>query len=179
MLTEITCKNATCAPDKPRTRYADSGGLYLEVAANGSKRWFWKYRFDGKEKRLSIGAYPATKLKEPAWRVTMPSGCTARAQPLAARLQREHQWTGAPVPAQGHRSVGLQPGAARCDCRPDQWSPAQGTGGTITAGGLSGAAPEQPATLHPHSLNTGCCTSDLNPPWLNGCSDSQGQFRSV
>lgn len=66
MLTEITCKNATCAPDKPRTRYADSGGLYLEVAANGSKRWFWKYRFDGKEKRLSIGAYPATKLKEPA-----------------------------------------------------------------------------------------------------------------
>lgn len=64
MLTEITCKNATCAPDKPRTRYADSGGLYLEVAANGSKRWFWKYRFDGKEKRLSIGAYPATKLKD-------------------------------------------------------------------------------------------------------------------
>jgi IS30 family transposase len=88
------------------------------------------------------------------------------AQPLAARLQREHQWTGAPVPAQGHRSVGLQPGAARCDCRPDQWSPAQGTGGTITAGGLSGAAPEQPATLHPHSLNTGCCTSDLNPPFI-------------
>ena len=33
-------------------------------------------------------------------------------QPLAARLQREHQRTGAPVPAQGHGSVGLQPGAA-------------------------------------------------------------------
>lgn len=35
----------------------DSGGLYLEVAGAGSKRWFWKYYFDGKEKRLSLGSY--------------------------------------------------------------------------------------------------------------------------
>ena len=64
MLTEVSCKNATCAEGKPRSRYADAGGLYLEVAAAGSKRWFWKYRFDGKEKRLSLGTYPSTKLKE-------------------------------------------------------------------------------------------------------------------
>ena len=64
MLTEIQCKNATCAEGKARARFADSGGLYLEVSASGSKRWFWKYRFGGKEKRLSLGAYPATKLKE-------------------------------------------------------------------------------------------------------------------
>ena len=64
MLTEIQCKNATCAEGKARARFVDSGGLYLEVSASGSKRWFWKYRFDGKEKRLSLGGYPATKLKE-------------------------------------------------------------------------------------------------------------------
>lgn len=48
MLTDPECKNATCPPDKPRKRLADSGGLYLEVSPNGSRRWFWKYRKDGK-----------------------------------------------------------------------------------------------------------------------------------
>ena len=49
MLTEITCKAATCPVDKPHVRLTDAGGLYLEVTPNGAKRWFWKYRFDGKE----------------------------------------------------------------------------------------------------------------------------------
>ena len=64
MLTEIACKAATCPDDKPRLRLSDAGGLYLEVTPQGAKRWFWKYRFDGKEKRLSLGSYPAVKLKE-------------------------------------------------------------------------------------------------------------------
>lgn len=64
MLTDRACRNASCPPDKPRARFADSGGLYLEVAANGSKRWFAKYRFDGKEKRLALGNYPAVGLKD-------------------------------------------------------------------------------------------------------------------
>lgn len=45
-------------------RFTDAGGLYLEVAPNASKRWFWKYYFDGKEKRLAIGSYPIVKLKD-------------------------------------------------------------------------------------------------------------------
>jgi integrase len=64
MLTEISCKSSTCTPDKARTRFTDAGGLYLEVTPNGSKRWFWKYRIDGKEKRLALGAYPAVRLKQ-------------------------------------------------------------------------------------------------------------------
>ncbi|KQY81805.1 integrase arm-type DNA-binding domain-containing protein [Pelomonas sp. Root1444] len=64
MLTDRACRNATCPANKPRARFADSGGLYLEVAANGSKRWFAKYRFGGKEKRLALGSYPAVSLKE-------------------------------------------------------------------------------------------------------------------
>ncbi len=63
MLTEAHCRNASCADDKPRARYADAGGLYLEVAATGSKRWFWKYRHAGKEKRLALGSYPVITLK--------------------------------------------------------------------------------------------------------------------
>lgn len=64
MLTDIACKGAVCPADKPRARLTDSGGLYLEVAPSGSKRWFWKYKFGGKEKRLAVGSYPATGLKD-------------------------------------------------------------------------------------------------------------------
>lgn len=62
MLTDAECRNATCPPDKSRNRLYDAGGLYLEVTPNGSKRWFWKYRKEGKEGRLAIGNYPAIKL---------------------------------------------------------------------------------------------------------------------
>ena len=63
MLTDSACRNASCPPDKNRVRLADSGGLYLEVSPNGSKRWFWKYRKAGKEGRLALGTYPAVTLK--------------------------------------------------------------------------------------------------------------------
>lgn len=63
MLTDLQCKTATCPPEKKRVRYADSGGLYLEVT-DKAKRWFWKYRFAGKEKRLALGSYPAVSLKQ-------------------------------------------------------------------------------------------------------------------
>lgn len=62
MLTDNQCKNAVCPADKPRARLADSGGLYLEVSPNGSRRWFWKYRKDGKEGRMALGGYPAVSL---------------------------------------------------------------------------------------------------------------------
>lgn len=63
MLTEVQCKSATCPQDKARIRLSDAGGLYLEVTPT-AKRWFWKYRFAGKEKRLSLGSYPAVTLKQ-------------------------------------------------------------------------------------------------------------------
>lgn len=63
MLTDPRCKTVKCPDDKARARFADSGGLYLEVT-RASKRWFWKYRFDGKEKRLALEAYPSTTLKD-------------------------------------------------------------------------------------------------------------------
>ena len=62
MLTDRECKNATCQPGKPRARVADAGGLYLEVSPAGSKRWFLKYRKDGKEMRLALGSYPLVSL---------------------------------------------------------------------------------------------------------------------
>ena len=77
MLTDPTCKNATCPVGKTRHRLADAGGLYLEVSPAGSKRWFMKYRFGGKEKRLALGSYPDVPLKQ------------ARADLVTARKTRE------------------------------------------------------------------------------------------
>lgn len=45
-------------------RFHDSAGLYLELSAAGGKHWRWKYKFDGREKRLSFGAWPEVSLKE-------------------------------------------------------------------------------------------------------------------
>jgi integrase len=47
---------------KPR-RLFDERGLYLEVSPAGGKWWRLKYRFGGKEKRLSLGTYPDVSLK--------------------------------------------------------------------------------------------------------------------
>ena len=63
MLTEAECKNAICPPDKKQARFTDSGGMYLQVSPGGSKRWFLKYRVDGKEKQLALGGYPDVSLK--------------------------------------------------------------------------------------------------------------------
>lgn len=61
-LSDTAAKNAKPGT-KPR-RLFDGGGLYLEVAPTGGKWWRLKYRFDGKEKRLSLGVYPDVGLKD-------------------------------------------------------------------------------------------------------------------
>ena len=61
MLTDTKIKQAKVT-DKPYKIY-DSGGLYIEVAPTGSKRWRWRYRWNGKEKLLSFGIYPEVPLK--------------------------------------------------------------------------------------------------------------------
>ena len=61
-LTDVACRNATCPAGKPRERYSDSLGMYLEVTPTGRKYWRLKYRFGPKEKRLALGIYPEVSL---------------------------------------------------------------------------------------------------------------------
>ena len=42
---------------------SDGEGMFLEVSPKGGKWWRFKYRFNGKQKRLSLGTYPSTSLK--------------------------------------------------------------------------------------------------------------------
>lgn len=61
-LTDIALKAAK--PTEKTQRLFDGGGLYLEISTTGGKWWRFKYRFDGKEKRLSLGVYPDVSLKD-------------------------------------------------------------------------------------------------------------------
>lgn len=62
MLTDKALK-ALQPKDKPY-RVSDAHGLYIEVSKAGTKAWHLKYRFGGKEKRLSIGKYPYVGVSE-------------------------------------------------------------------------------------------------------------------
>jgi integrase len=61
-LTDISVRHA-----KPRDKsykMADMLGLYIQVLPSGAKLWKMKYRFDGREKKLSFGEYPRVSLRE-------------------------------------------------------------------------------------------------------------------
>ncbi|ELE4479419.1 integrase arm-type DNA-binding domain-containing protein [Salmonella enterica] len=62
MLTDSKIRSA-----KPQTKpykLTDSMGLYLLVSPSGSRLWYYRYRFSGKESRLAFGAYPEVSLAE-------------------------------------------------------------------------------------------------------------------
>ncbi|MFL9609709.1 tyrosine-type recombinase/integrase [Methylobacillus sp. Pita2] len=59
-LTDVSLRNA-----KPRDKaykLYDEAGLFIQVTPAGGKWWRFKYRFDGKEKLLSLGTYPDVTL---------------------------------------------------------------------------------------------------------------------
>lgn len=45
-------------------KLSDGGGLYLLVTKSGGKLWKYKYRFEGKEKKLSLGSFPNVSISE-------------------------------------------------------------------------------------------------------------------
>ena len=48
---------------KPKKLY-DERGLFLLIQPSGGKWWRFKYRFEGREKLLSLGTYPEVRLKD-------------------------------------------------------------------------------------------------------------------
>lgn len=51
-------------PSAKAKRLWDGFGLYLEITPAGGRYWRIKYRFAGKEKRLSLGVYPFVTLQK-------------------------------------------------------------------------------------------------------------------
>jgi integrase len=51
-------------PTGKAQKYPDGGGLYLYVSPTGGKLWRMDYRYAGKRKTLSMGAYPTLSLAD-------------------------------------------------------------------------------------------------------------------
>jgi integrase len=62
MLTEVQIKNAK--PREKAYRLYDERGMYIEIRPYGGKAFRLKYRFEGKERYMSLGVWPETTLKE-------------------------------------------------------------------------------------------------------------------
>lgn len=61
----LTDKEIKAAKPKAKEyKLFDGGGLYLSITPKGQKWWRLKYRFNDKEKRVSLGVYPQTSLLE-------------------------------------------------------------------------------------------------------------------
>jgi integrase len=76
-------------------KHFDGGGLYLEVTPAGGRYWRMKYRFGGKENRLSFGVYPEVGLKDArakhdAARRTLDQGSDPSELRKAARARTAH-----------------------------------------------------------------------------------------
>lgn len=61
-LTDTQCR--TAKPKQTDYKLFDGNGLYLLVTKSGGKLWKLKYRFNGIERKLSIGSYPEVSLKD-------------------------------------------------------------------------------------------------------------------
>ncbi len=62
MLTDVKARKAKPA-EKPY-RLTDTGRLFLWVTPAGGKIWRFRYEYQGKEKLLALGPYPAVGLAE-------------------------------------------------------------------------------------------------------------------
>jgi integrase len=62
MLTDTAIRAAK--PREKAYKLFDDRGLYLEVTPTGSRLWRLKFRYDGRENRLALGAHPSTSLKQ-------------------------------------------------------------------------------------------------------------------
>jgi hypothetical protein len=61
MLTEAAIRNAK--PREKPYKLFDERGLFMLVAPTGGRLWRFRYRHGGKEKLLSLGAYPDVTLR--------------------------------------------------------------------------------------------------------------------
>ena len=85
MLTNAAIKAAQ--PGARPYKMFDAGGLFLFVAPTGLKSWRMKYRFDGREKLLTLGRWPGVSLADARLeREAAKARLRAGADPAGGRL---------------------------------------------------------------------------------------------
>ncbi|WP_298303018.1 integrase arm-type DNA-binding domain-containing protein [uncultured Erythrobacter sp.] len=91
-MTLTDTKIKSLKPLKKPYKRADGGGLNLMVNPNGSKLWRLAYRFEGKQKMLSGGAYPAVGLSAARdWRDEAKEALAKGIDPSDARRKAKRE----------------------------------------------------------------------------------------
>jgi integrase len=86
-LTDVAIRNAK--PDAKAYKLADGAGMFLLVTPAGGKLWRLKYRIDGREKLLAMGAYPETTLSDARRRREEARALVARGIDPSREKQRD------------------------------------------------------------------------------------------
>lgn len=86
-LTDIAIRNAK--PRESTVKLSDGGGLQLWIEPRGGKLWRLAYRFDGKQKKLAIGPYPAIDLRAARARREEAKGLLRDGKDPGAEKRRE------------------------------------------------------------------------------------------
>jgi integrase len=109
-------------PSEKQQKLFDGSGLYLLVFPSGSKAWRFKYHFQGREKLISLGQYPAVSLKDAREkaaeaRKALGNGKDPSAERQQSKLQHKNsfeiiarEWHGKQAPAwsAGHAATVLR-----------------------------------------------------------------------
>ncbi|MDP3675980.1 MAG: integrase arm-type DNA-binding domain-containing protein [Novosphingobium sp.] len=95
-LSDTVIRNAK--PGAKPSKISDEKGLFLLVQPSGGKLWRMKYRFAGKEQKLSLGRYPDVSLKEARKRrdearIMIASGTDPAAAKREAKLEAQSEAT--------------------------------------------------------------------------------------
>lgn len=89
-LTDAAVRKAL--PKDKEYKLTDGGGLYLLVKTNATKCWRYAYRYEGKQKTLSIGTYPAVILKSARETLAAAKEQLAKGvDPSQSKQRRKHQ----------------------------------------------------------------------------------------
>ncbi|HFF9493038.1 tyrosine-type recombinase/integrase [Serratia marcescens] len=111
----------TAKPKEKEYKLTDGGGLYLLVKPNGARYWRLKYRFLGKEKKLSIGVYPDISLadarlkREEARKIIALGGDPGeekKAEKLAKKANAENTFKAIAVEWHGYKRANWSKGYA-------------------------------------------------------------------
>src|ERR1700733_1540258 len=98
---------------KPREKsykQSDGGGLYLQINPNRSLWWRFKYRFEGREKLLSLGVYPHVSLQQARSRRDDAKKAIASGVDPSAKRQAEKSATANTFEAVSREWLALQRG---------------------------------------------------------------------
>ena len=86
-------------PGESVKKLSDGQGMFLQIEVNGSKLWRLSYRFGGKQKTISLGAYPVISLKDARTRRDEARALLAKGvDPSAARRAESEAETPAALP---------------------------------------------------------------------------------